>query len=325
MSHHYIKRKERMNMVFKALIRKPLFMRMWEKYPKTWKVLIDAGIFLKYKTLKIHKLPTFIKLPSSNVLYVNPNENRGRALLIKEGVTQERLTEFWRKAVEHYAPSLVIDVGVNYGECIFSANYHPETRIYGIEANKYLLQCIRKSREEHPNKSQIRIVHAFASDQKREEQLFYVDTHWSGTSSASYVPSHNMIEEMLVPTITIDSLFEEEPLESHQLLFKVDVEGFEAFVLKGMENLFQHCRTGVGFIEFDSHYIENSGVNMDKFLEFLQHYFTIYVYDPHDRLIKMSNVTSEKLKQLFKSDYIHTDFLLMTDETIEQRLDLEVF
>ncbi|WP_377918280.1 FkbM family methyltransferase [Bacillus songklensis] len=312
-------------MVSKALIRKSLLMRMWEKYPKVWKFLIDTGIFLKYKTLNIHKLPNFIKLPSSNILYINPSENRGRALLIKEGVTQERLTEFWRKAVELYEPSLVIDVGVNYGECLFSANYHFETKVYGIEANQYLLEYIVKSREEHPNKSQIHIVHAFASDQEKEDQLFYIDTHWSGTSSASYMPSHNMIEESIVPTITIDSLFEKESLQSHHLLFKVDVEGFEAFVLKGMETLFQNCRTGVGFIEYDSRYIENSGVEIDEFLTFLQRYFIIYVYDLNDRLIKMPIVSYGNLKELFKSDYVHTDFLLMSDESMERQLNLEVY
>lgn len=301
----------------KALLRKPVFMKMWEKYPKTWKLLIDAGILLKYKTLNINKLPSQIRLPSSNVLYVNPNENRGRALLIKEGVTQARLSEFWSRAVQNFEPSLVIDIGVNYGECLFSVTYSPSAQVYGIEANKQLFKYIIQSKEEHPNKEQIHLVHAFASDREEEEQLFYIDTHWSGTSSASYMPSHRMIEETVVPTITVDSLFEEEEIGAHDLLFKVDVEGFEGFVLKGMEKLLENCRTAVGVIEFDSHYLQNSGIDMDEFLLFLQRYFTVYIYDASDRLVPVPTLTYAALKKLFKSEYVHTDFLLLTDDTLK--------
>lgn len=308
----------------KAILRKPIFMKMWEKYPKTWKLLIDAGILLKYKTLNINRLPNQIKLPSCHVIYVNPRENRGRALLIKDGVTQARLAVFWSRAIQQYKPSLVVDVGVNYGECLFSVSYPSGTRVYGIEANKHLFQYIMQSREEHPNKEQIHLVHAFASDRGEEEQLFYIDTHWSGTSSASYMPSHQMIEETVVPTITVDSLFEQEEIYTHDLLFKVDVEGFEGFVLKGMEKLLRSCRTAVGLIEFDSHYIQNSGIDIDEFLLFLQRHFTIYIYDASDRIIPAPALTYERLKKLFKSEYIHTDFLLTTDDALKDSLGLNM-
>ena len=91
-------------MVTKASVRKPLLMKMWEQYPKTWKFLIDLGILLKYKTLNISKLPNKIVLPSSMVLFVNSEENRGRALLISNGMTQKRLTNFWEKAVSDIKP-----------------------------------------------------------------------------------------------------------------------------------------------------------------------------------------------------------------------------
>jgi FkbM family methyltransferase len=308
-----------------AFIRKPIFMKMWEKYPKTWKLLIDAGIFFKYKTLNSNKLPSQIKLPSSNVLYVNPNENRGRALLIKEGITQARLSSFWSSAVRQYEPTLVVDVGVNYGECLFSVSYPEGTKVYGIEANKHLFEYMVRSKEEHPNQAQIQLVHAFASDTEKEDQLFYIDTHWSGTSSASYMPSHQMIEETIVPTITVDSLFEQDELSAHDLLFKVDVEGFEGFVLKGMEKVVKNCRTAVGLIEFDSHYIRNSGMDIDEFLLFLHRRFTVYLYDAEDEIIPASGITYTELKKLFKSEYVHTDFLLLTDEAVKSRLGWKGF
>lgn len=306
-------------MITKASVRKPLLMKMWEQYPKTWKFLIDLGILLKYKTLNISKLPNKIVLPSSMVLFVNSEENRGRALLISNGMTQKRLTNFWEKAVSDIKPDLIIDVGVNYGECIFSTTYPEHTKVYGIEANRHLLKFIYKSRDVHPNNSQIEIINAIASDKDDEEIPFFIDKHWSGTSSASYMPAHKMIEKESVKAITINSLVKKDnPYGT--VLFKVDVEGYEAFVLKGMIDIFNHSDMTIGFIEFNSEYIEKLGTSVDEFLAFLHTYFTIYLYLENDTIINASQFNYEDLQNLFGSAYIHTDFILTTDDRVIDNL-----
>lgn len=307
-------------MITKISVRKPFFMKMWERYPKTWKLMIDLGILLKYKTLNLSKIPNKIVLPSSNILFVNSDENRGRALLISNGVTQKRLTHFWSNAVEVYKPRLIIDVGVNYGECIFSPTYHTQTKIYGIEANRHLLKYIKQSKEVHPNKSQMTIIHAFASDKDDELKLFFVDKHWSGTSSASYIPSHNMVEKVPVKSMSIDSLFDGDTLEDETVLFKVDVEGYEAFVLKGMTDLIEKSASALGFIEFNSEYIEKSGFSVEDFFDLLKTYFSIYIYKENDTLVKIDSITYDDLQNIFGSVYIHTDFILATDERIMESL-----
>ncbi|MET3697838.1 FkbM family methyltransferase [Bacillus oleivorans] len=299
----------------KASVRKPFLLKMWENYPKLWKFLIDAGILLKYKTLKIDKLPNKIVLSSSTVLFVNSEENRGRALLISNGMTQKRMTRFWRQAVQAINPDIIIDVGVNYGECIFSTVYPSHTKIYGVEANKQLFKYIEQSKEVHPNKSQIFLFNTFAADKDDEEKLFFVDQHWSGTSSASYMPSHQMIEPIAVHSITIDSLVQGNAINK-TVLFKVDVEGYEAFVLKGMTGIFDSSSAVLGFIEFNSEYIKKSGIPINEFLAFLNKYFTLYIYRADDRLVKANGLQYENLKELFNSDYIHTDMILASDEGI---------
>ncbi|WP_141431039.1 FkbM family methyltransferase [Bacillus sp. 03113] len=310
-------------MKIKAAIRKPFLMRIWENYPKTWKFLIDLGILLKYKTLNIKKLPDKVMLPSFNTLYVDSEENRGRALLISNGITQKRLTHFWSKAVNEFKPDLVIDVGVNYGECIFSATYPVNTKIYGIEANSHLLKYINRSKDVHPNKSQITIINAIASDKDDEEKIFFIDKHWSGTSSATYIPSHNLIEKVPIKSIKIDTLFSRERI-SEAVLFKVDVEGYEPFVLQGMTNLFENSKSLLGFIEFNSEYIEKLGISVDVFLGFLQTYFSIYVYKEDDVLVKATHLKYEDLRNLFGTNYIHTDFILVKDESIIDMIELKV-
>lgn len=302
-------------MKIKTAIRKPLLMGMWENYPKTWKLLIDLGIFIKYKTLNAKKLPEKIQLPCSNNLYVNPEENRGRALLIGNGVTQKRLSSFWANAVNQLKPDIVIDVGVNYGECIFSAIYPTHTAIYGIEANSSLLEYINRSKEDHPNKSQIMIINAIASDTDGEDKTFFIDKHWSGTSSATYIPSHNMIEEVSVKSVKIDSLFARE-IFMNTVLFKIDVEGYEALVLKGMKKLTINSASVVGFIEFNSGYIERLGIAVDDFLNFIKANFMIYVYREDDSLMDATHLQFRDLQNIFGTAYIHTDMILIKNESI---------
>jgi FkbM family methyltransferase len=306
-------------MINKAAVRKPFLMKMWEHYPKLWKGLIDFGILMKYRTLDISKLPDKIVLPSSTVLFVDAKENRGRALLISGGITQKRLLSFWQQAVETVKPDYIIDIGVNYGECIFSVIYPKHTKIYGIEANRNLLTYISQSRDAHPNHSQIRIVHAFASDSDGEDKLFFIDNHWSGTSSASYMPAHQMVDEVSIKTITVDSLFKK-GMEKETVLFKVDVEGYEAFVLKGMKQLFESSRSVLGFIEFNSEYFEKSGVDPNHFFEYLNQYFTIYIYKENDDIVKVKSLKIEKLHEMFGSHYVHTDLILATDEEMADSL-----
>ncbi len=301
----------------RATAGKTFLLKMWENYPMTWKFLIDLGIFLKYKTLNMSKIPNEIVLPSSNTIFVNSEENRGRALLIKNGMTSKRLTIFWKKAVNEYSPDLVIDVGVNYGECIFSTNYPTHTQIYGIEANRDLLKYIHQSREVHPNKVQIKIFNVFAAD-KEDEKTFFVDKHWSGTSSAAYRPAHDMVEQTTVSSVTIDSLVEED-VTNKNILFKVDVEGYEAFVLRGMTELIQKSSSVLGFIEFNSEYIEKSGVNVNDFLQFLQQHFSVFIYTQND-LVNGSQLTLSELHKLFGSDYVHTDMILV--KNVNKQIDL---
>ncbi|WP_456279281.1 FkbM family methyltransferase [Bacillus sp. AK128] len=310
-------------MKMKASLRKPIFMKMWEEYPKLWKGLIDLGILAKYKTLNIQKLPNQITLRSSHTLFVNSGENRGRALLISNGVTQKRLETFWDKAVKVYQPKLVIDVGVNYGECLFSTTYPSHTNIIGIEANRDLLGYIEKSKDAHPNKKQITIVHALASDQDHIEKSFYVDTHWSGTSSASYIPTHQHVKKVAVPSITIDTLLSNN-IRQDPILFKVDVEGYEAFVLKGMTNLLNQNSSILGFMEFNSEYLHKIGTDIDQFLLFLNYHFSIFVYKEDDQIVPASLLNLRDLQQLFNSEYIHTDFILVKNESLFQSFSTKV-
>ncbi|WP_449537902.1 FkbM family methyltransferase [Ferdinandcohnia sp. Marseille-Q9671] len=298
----------------KGVLNKPIFVKLWETSPLISKVVIDIGIFLKYKTLKLAKLPNKITLPSRNVLFINNAENRGRALLISDGITQSRVSAFWEKAVKSYNPSIVVDVGVNYGECIFSGKYEKGTKIIGIEANTYLLDYIEQSRQQHINGDQMKIIHAFAGESEKNTQEFFIDTHWSGTSSGVQISEKNSVEKVEIPAITVDSLFTDEELENQRLLFKIDVEGYEFMVLKGMENLLANSEKALGIVEFDSRYLEKAGVDLDAYIEFLTDRFEVHFYDSDNQLKRLTFPTFFALQKEFGTKHVHTDIIISKGE-----------
>ncbi|MBM6619525.1 FkbM family methyltransferase [Bacillus suaedaesalsae] len=293
----------------RSALKVPILSRLWTMYPKAWKYVVNIGLFIKYKTLNIQKLPSKIKLPSSFTIHINPTENRGRALLIKNGITQQQLGTFWRESVSSFMPSIVLDIGVNYGECLFSVQYPEHTKIFGIEANHHLMKYVIKSLSEHPNRSQMRIIHAFASNENQQEQEFYIDKNWSGTSGGKPIYS-DRIEKDTVQTITIDSLLNDIDVTQQKVLFKIDVEGYEAFVLEGMKNMIEMCKELLGIIEFDSKYIKQTGVHIDEFIYYLSTTFELFIYDKRGTLQPMTETMCKELQKIVQTKDVHLDIVL---------------
>lgn len=280
--------------------------RYWDILKSTARYVLSRTIIKRWRTDRI-VLPG-----SSRILYVNPTENRGRILYMTGGRTQPRLNLFWNTAVASFWPSLVVDVGVNYGECLFSVTYPKRCNVIGIEANPHLQKYIERSKKIHPNRKKIQTIYAMASDEEHEKRSFYVNKYWSGLSSAvlgkTTLPNH--YNEHEINSITLDSLLSMYPLENERLLFKIDVEGHEENVLKGMLQTIERCPQMLGFIEFDSKYLAKSDTDADVFLKFLQERFNLYVYFNNQELIQYDQISLEKLQKLFKKKNIHTDIIL---------------
>jgi len=246
------------------------------------------------------------------VLYVDTSELRGRYLTTVGGISQPAVTSFWRRAVQQWQPTIALDVGMNYGEIIFSTHYASGTQIVGIEANPLLRPCIQQSLAAHPNRRQMTIVCALASDQQQQAVPFYVDRNWSGTSTAVPLHTHRQIEKHAVDTITVDSLFADRPLTADRLLFKIDVEGYEQHVLAGMKRLLDGCAAALGLIECNTSFLQKAGVDVPRFLERLQRDFCVYVLAATDRLLQFPRLSAANLCRYFGKPEVECNLVLST-------------
>jgi FkbM family methyltransferase len=209
-------------------------------------------------------------------LYFSNYDNRGKAIANSAGATQPRITLFWAAALRILNPTLVLDIGANYGEIALSAKYSANSKIHLFEPNPILTPFLLKSIDSHINSNYIELHTELVSD-KSGFQDFFVDEKWSGTSSAIGPISDDenkfkgigseLFRKISVASIKIDDIFANVgALSEERLLFKIDVEGFESNVICGMQRTLDSVGTFLGVLEFDKQFLWRAGIDPRLFL-----------------------------------------------------------
>jgi FkbM family methyltransferase len=261
-------------------------------YPDAGKKYALLRAFWKHKSLK----PQKVLLPVlNNALYLNWDEPRGRAVILCDALGQPDIKKFWIEAVQSFKPDVVIDCGVNYGEIIYYCAYPKTAQIIGIEADKALMPFITQSKEDHPNKDQITLYNAFVSDKSDAEISFFVDKKWSGRSSAFVTDrmKEGEVEERKLQTLSIDSLVGSQAA-GKRVLFKIDVEGYEPYVLRGMAATVAACKDALGIIEFNTSFFSKSGLDVSHFLTEINSVFDISLIEKLEDDVDIMTYLSQK-------------------------------
>ncbi len=213
-------------------------------------------------------------------IYFNVSDRRAVKKLIYD-TARGRVTlplRFWRDFLHKLQPDLALDVGTNYGECLFGVRYPEETRVLGCEANPDLMPYIRQSRESHPDEARIEVANVLVSEVDEASRYFHVNPTWSGTASI-HEPSEADAGQMrshLLSTRRLDSLVTPEACEGRVVLLKMDIEGSEPLAIRGFSKSLAAARLVVGFIEFDTQFMQRIGQDGEVFFNELKADFDLY-------------------------------------------------
>lgn len=251
---------------------------------------------------------------SKNFLFADPFESRGFSLLRNKGAGQPYIKKYWRTAMNLFRPDIALDVGANYGE-VFLDNNYPDfvKKIIGVEANPFLYNYLIKSKKSHPQKEKIAIINGLAADENIEEVTFFIDKTSSGRSTALPQNFVRKTVEIKVSSYRLDDWILNLKLDLKTILFKIDVEGFEPFVLNGMNKFHNLNIDQIGCIEFNLTSLQRNEMDIEAYLNKLNENFNMLLLNKKGTLINVENLTIPFLRQHFDNKYIEGDILLFTN------------
>ncbi len=233
---------------------------------------------LRYGTLR----PQRARLHGcDNWIYIDPTDPCAIKKVVHEplrGKVSSNLI-FWREFNAHLQPELVVDVRLNYGECLFGTNYAPAATLWGFEANPRLMPHLEQSRQHHPDAARITLTNCLVSDVPANDVPFLVNPEWSGQSSAvREINAAGNTLEFKLAACPLDSVIPVASAIGRTLLFKMDIEGYESRALTGFVRTLKSVKQAFGLIEFTPKFIKWAGVAPEVFFAWLRERFDIYCY-----------------------------------------------
>lgn len=271
---------------------------------------LAPALLRQYGTLR----PERVRLPHSrHAVYIDVNDRRAIKRILLDAVRGRYPINrrFWMDFVAALEPDIALDVGANYGECVFAADYPDDTQVFAFEANPALHPHLQRSREEHPSADRIELVNALVDERPKGAVSFFVNPRWSGGSTAVRQVAEDIpgSREVRVETVSIDSVLGNRIDAASTLVFKMDIEGYEPFALEGMERLLDTVETAVGFVEVDLRFLEKSGWSPEAYDESVLDGFRLFVPtdDGETRFREISSLSAH----VRQDSRVHFDLLLV--------------
>jgi FkbM family methyltransferase len=163
-------------------------------------------------------------------MHVDPRDDRGLKVLRHRGAYDADAIAAWRRLCRVVRPTIVIDVGANYGEVLFSTDYPDARRIIAVEPNPRVVPYLARSAAEAAMGVEI---WTFALSEERSTTTFSQSLLHSGKSSLHRPAEDERVKQIPVATRCLDEVLEVQPED--RVAIKMDVEGHEMAVVRGSQ------------------------------------------------------------------------------------------
>ncbi|MBC8251296.1 MAG: FkbM family methyltransferase [Candidatus Nitrosopelagicus sp.] len=191
----------------------------------------------------------------------------------------------------------VIDVGANIG--IFTLSFSKSVSTYGkvfsFEPEPKNFEVLKKNISIN-NIENVILENLAVSNQKGVTKLFISENH--GAHSIFNQTTHKTTGKTIdIKTIRLDDYFEKKSIGKISFV-KIDVEGVEYEVLKGMNDILEKNESIKLLIEFIPEQLLDFGTEPRRLLEFLKEKkFSIYFFDYNDSHLKKLNDIKQMIRE----------------------------
>jgi FkbM family methyltransferase len=172
--------------------------------------------------------------------------------------TREAVAELVRFLRDAGAPGCLFDVGANNG--LFSVVYclmHRSNRAVAFEPSQHLVKRIREMAELNGVADRLKVVAKAVADSPGERQLMLATRGAYVQVAAFEGTAQNEWQSLRIETTTLDL---ESTGDAVPTVLKIDVEGYEAEVIRGAAKVIATDRPTI-FLEVHMNYLEQRGIS----------------------------------------------------------------
>ena len=192
--------------------------------------------------------------------------------------------------------SVFIDIGANVGHySLAGRTINDKLTTYAFEPEPKNVQQLKKNIELNSFSDDIQIIENVLGD-KKEKLKLNISSSISGAGMHSLVQHYEDDRDdhfIEVQSDTLDNFLDEEVIEVPDIV-KIDVEGYEFYVLKGMRNILENYKPMI-FIELHPKILESQGFSSYKVRDFLYS----FNYESQNLSTKSTNVHQQNHYKFF--------------------------
>ncbi len=238
----------------------------------------------------VHKKYMIAPVPEHNLSFKFKTEDVIGRLMFKTGRCEPGITRCFLNNVQLEKDDIMLDIGANIGwySLLFDRYAPPSINIYAFEPdplNFGLLAVNARRNSAH----RVTCIPKALSDKEETRTLYLYPNKNRGRHSLLPI---NSGEEVEVATTTVDNFIQRAQLDPQRIKFvKIDVEGYEYFVLLGAKKLLPHLP--VLHTEYAPEMMAKGGVDSQQFVDLVTGYgFKPFIIDAQGDL---QATTGEKL------------------------------
>lgn len=219
--------------------------------------------------------------------------------LAKHGWYEKAVTEYVKKTLKQ--GEWVLDVGANIGyyTLIFASLVGAQGKVFAFEPEPSNFKILSKNTE--INGYENIVLENYAVSDKNGSTKLYLSKKSAGSHKIYSSPSVSK-ENVSVDLISLDSYFFKNHVNPDKISFvKMDVEGSEYGVLKGMKSLLKKRDNLKLILEFDPRQIIEFGSTPKSLVNLLQQYgFQFSIVNNKENYIQSINDTTSFLSSIDK-------------------------